>query len=60
MRNTKGSITNLSCLLTEDRTEKSFLGRKLRLALGSNFTYKDIARADLCSDTDDSAVVKIL
>ena len=60
VRYLKGCITNLSCLLTEDRTEKSFLCRKLCLSLRSHLSDKDITGTHLCTDADDSALVQIL
>ncbi len=59
MRYFKRCITNLSRLFAEDSTEKSLLCRKLGFALGSNLTYKDISRVNLCADTDDTVFVKV-
>ena len=60
MRYLKGSITNLTCLLTEDCTKKSLFCCKLSLSLRSYLTYQDIPCTNLCTDTDDSALIKIL
>ena len=42
VRQTEGGISYLSCLLTEDSTEKSFLSGKLCFTLGCNLTDKDV------------------
>ena len=56
----KGSITNLACFLTKDCTKKSLLCCKLSLSLRSNLTNKDITSTNLCTDTNDSALIKNL
>ena len=60
VRYLKGSITYLSCLLTEDSTKETLLSSKLSLSLRSNLTNKDITSTNLCTDTNDSALIKIL
>ena len=60
VRHSEGGVLNLARLLAEDRTEKSFLRSKLGLTLGCYLTYKDIACANLGTDSDDTVLVKIL
>ena len=43
VRNAERCIPYLTCLFTEDSTEKSFLCRKLCFTLRSNLTYKDVS-----------------
>ena len=59
MRNLKGSISYLSRLLTEDRTEQTFFCSKLCLSLRSNFTYQNVSCTNLSTDTDDTALIKV-
>ncbi|GBE40418.1 hypothetical protein BMS3Bbin09_00298 [bacterium BMS3Bbin09] len=47
-------------LLPEDRPQQFFLGCKLRLALWSDLSDKDIAGFDLCPGPDNSAFIKVL
>ena len=60
MRYLKGSITYLSCLLTEDSTQETLLSSKLSLSLRSNLTDKDITGTYLSTDTDDTTLIQIL
>ena len=60
VRNFKGVITNFSCLFAENSTEKSFFCCKLSFTLRCYLTNEDITCADFSTDTNDSAVVKIL
>ena len=53
------SITNFSCFLTEDCTKQSFLSSKLCLSLRSNFTNQNITGTNLCTDTDNTVLVKV-
>ena len=55
----KGSITYLSCLLTEDGTKETLLSSKLCLSLRSNLTNKDITGTYLSTDTDDTTLIQI-
>ena len=59
VRNLKGSIPYFSGLLTEDRTQQSLLCGKLGLSLGSNTSDKDVTCSYLCTDADDSVLIKI-
>ena len=60
VRNLEGVVSYLSCLLTEDSSEKSFLCGQLGLALRCYLTNKDIARTDLGTYPDDTVLVQIL
>ena len=60
MRNLERSVTNLTCLLTEDGAKKSLLCSQLCFSLRSYLTDKDITGTNLSTDTDDSALIKIL
>ena len=60
MRHFQGSITHFTCLLTKDRTQQTLLSSQLRLALRCYFSDQDITGADLCSDTDNTALIQIL
>ena len=60
VRNLKGSITNFSCFLTEDRTKKTLFCCQFCLSLRSNFTNEDITGTNLCTDTDDTTLIQIL
>ena len=53
------SVTNFASLLAEDCTEESFLRCKLGFALRCNLTYKNIARTDLGTYTDNTVLVKV-
>src|SRR5699024_9050244 len=59
MRHFQGSIPYLTCLLTEDCTEKSLLCCQLSLSLWSYFSDKDISRAHLGADADDTSLIQI-
>ena len=60
VRNLERGISDLSCLLTKNRAEQTFLGRKLGLALRRNLADQDIAGTDLGTDADDAALIQIL
>ncbi len=60
MRHLKRVISYLSCLLTEDSSEQSFLSGKLSLSLRSYLTYEYIARAYLSTDSDNTVFIKVL
>ena len=60
VRNTEGGISYFSCLLTKDCTEKSFFCGKLGLTLRGNLTNQNIGSTNLCTYTDNTALVKIL
>ena len=57
--NTKGSITNFSCLFTENSTKKSFFSSKFCLSLRSHLTYQNISGMNFCTDTDDTILIQI-
>ena len=59
MRNFKGSISYLSCLLSEDCPEQTLFCSKLCLSLRSNFTYQNVTCTNLCANADDTALIKI-
>ena len=59
VRNFKGSITNFSCFLTKDCTQKTFFCCQLCFSLRSNFTNKNIAGTNLCTDTDNTTLIQI-
>ena len=59
MRNSKGSISDLTSLLTEDCSEKSFFCCKLCFTLWCNLTDKNIACVNLCTDMDNTTLVEV-
>ena len=59
MRYFKGVVPYLSCLFAEDSAKQSFLCGKLCFSLWSYLTYEDIARMYLCTDADDTVLVKV-
>ena len=59
VRYLQGGITNLSCLLTEDRAQQALLCGQLGLSLRGYLTYQDITGTNLCTDADDTALVQI-
>ena len=59
-RSLQRSILHITSLVTENGTEQFFLRRRIGLALGRNLTYKDVARFDARTDTDNTIVVQIL
>ncbi|MNZ94722.1 hypothetical protein D3C78_1138360 [compost metagenome] len=59
MRYAQRRITNLTSLFTEDGMEQSFLSCKLRYALRRHLADQNISSANLGSDTDNSALVKV-
>ena len=60
VRNFERRISDLSRLFAEDRSEKSFFGSELGLALRGNSSYEDVAAVYFCADHDDTVVVEIL
>ncbi len=60
MRHLKRSITHLTCLLAENRTDKSLLRGKLGFALRRNLADQNIAGTDFRTDADNTVVVEIL
>jgi len=56
---TERGIAHLACFLTKDCTEQALFGCKLGLTLRGNLTYKNITCSDLCTDADNTALVKI-
>ena len=60
MWNLQWCISYLSCLLTEDGTKKSLLCCQLSLSLWSNLSNEDITGTNLCADSDDTILIKIL
>ena len=59
MRNLEGSITNFSCFLTENCTQKTFFCSQFCFSLRSNFTDKNITGTNFCTDTDDTTFIQI-
>ena len=59
VRNFKRCISYFLGLFAEDSAKKSFFSCKLGFALGRNLTNKDVTRVNLCTDTDNSSVVKV-
>ena len=59
VRNLKRSVSYLSGLLAEDRTEQTFLRCKLGLSLGRYLTHQDIACAHFRADTDDTTLIQV-
>ena len=55
----KGSITNLTCFLTEDCTKKSLLCCKLSLSLRSNLTNKNIPCSYFSTNSYDTSFIKV-
>ena len=60
MRNSQGSIANLTGLLTKDGTKEALLGRQLSFSLWSYLTYQNIAGSNLCTNADNTVFVQIL
>ena len=60
MRYFQRCVTNFSCLLTKDCTEKSLFCCQLSFTLRCYFTNQDVTGTNLSTDTDDSALVKVL
>ena len=58
--NLQGSVPHLSGLLTENRPKQPLLCGQLRLSLGSDLAYQNIACPNLCADANDSSVIQIL
>ena len=59
MRNLQGSITNFTCFLTENSTKQSLLCCQLSLSLRSNLTNQNISCTNLCTNTDNTALIQI-
>ncbi len=60
VRHLERGITDLTCLFTEDGTQKSLLSRQLGLALRGDLADQDITGTDLRTDADDTVLVEIL
>ena len=60
MRHFQGSVTNLTRFFTEDCAKQSLFCGKLCLSLWCNLSYQNVSGTDFGTDTDDSALVKIL
>jgi hypothetical protein len=59
VRYSQRGVANLPRLFAEDCAKQSFLSCELGFALGCNLTDKNIARVNLCADTDDTVLVEV-
>ena len=60
MRHLKRGVPDLTCLLTEDRTQQSLLCGQLCLSLGSDLTHQDVSGSDLSTYPYDAVLIQIL
>ena len=58
--NSQGSITNFSCLFTEDRSQQTFFRSQFGFALRSYLTNQDVAGVNFCTDVDDTFFIQVL
>src|SRR4029450_4761116 len=56
----QGGVADLARLLLEDGANQLLLCRQLALALRRRLADEQVARADLCADADDAALVEVL
>src|SRR5699024_11513111 len=54
-----GGIANLAGLLTEDGAQQALLRGQLRLTLRGDLTDEDVTVADVRTDADDTALIKV-
>ena len=59
VRHLERGVTDLTCLLLEDRADQLLLGGQLGLALGRDLADEQVAGLDLGADADDAAVVEV-
>ena len=58
-RRLERSIFNVACLVAKDGAKQFLFGRWVALALGRDFTNHNVAWNNLCSNTDQSVLVKV-
>ena len=57
VRHAQRRVAHLARLFAENRAQEAFLRRQLRFTLRRYLADKDIARAHLCADANDAALV---
>ena len=59
MRNAKRRVSDFAGFFAEYCAEKSFFGGGFGLALGRYLTDKNVARMNLCADSDYAVFIKV-